>query len=65
MINLKTRKQAKASLRYQHDAFANNLIGLIYDASGDYNNAFIAYRNAYDIYEEITAACLAWGRLSS
>lgn len=36
--------------RYQRDAFAHLLMGLIYDASGDYNNAFIAYRNAYDTY---------------
>ena len=37
--------------RYQRDAFAQLLMGLIYDASGDSNNAFIAYRNAYDIYQ--------------
>lgn len=39
--------------RYSDDAFAHILIGLIYDASGDYNNAFIAYRNADRIYDEI------------
>jgi hypothetical protein len=27
-------------------------MGIIYQASGDWNNAFIAYRNAYEIYEE-------------
>lgn len=37
--------------RYQRDAFAQLLMGLIYDASKDYNNAFIAYRNAYDTYQ--------------
>lgn len=37
--------------RYQQDAFAHLLMGLIYDASGLANDAFIAYRNAYDIYE--------------
>jgi len=37
--------------RYQRDAFAHLLMGLIYDASGDYNNAFIAYRNAFEIYQ--------------
>ncbi|MGL5682516.1 MAG: COG3014 family protein [Marinifilaceae bacterium] len=37
--------------RYQQDAFAHLLMGLIYDATKDYNNAFIAYRNAYNIYE--------------
>lgn len=36
--------------RYQRDAFAHLLMGLIYDAAGDANNAFIAYRNAYDTY---------------
>lgn len=37
--------------RYQRDAFAHLLMGLIYDASGNYNDAFIAYRNAYETYE--------------
>ena len=37
--------------RYQRDAFAQLLMGLIYDAAGDYNNAFIAYRNAYNTYQ--------------
>ena len=37
--------------KYRKDAFIHNLMGLIYDASGDYNNAFIAYRNALEIYE--------------
>ncbi len=37
--------------RYQRDAFAQLLMGLIYDAAGDANNAFIAYRNAYDTYQ--------------
>lgn len=36
--------------RYRQDAFAHLLMGLIYDASGDANNAFIAYRNAYEVY---------------
>lgn len=38
--------------RYREDAFIHNLMGIIYQASGDYNNAFIAYENAYSIYEE-------------
>lgn len=37
--------------RYQQDAFAHLLMGLIYDAAQDANNAFIAYRNAYNIYQ--------------
>lgn len=38
--------------RYQRDAFAHTLMGLIYEANLDYNNAFIAYRNALEVYEE-------------
>jgi hypothetical protein len=37
--------------KYQKDAFVHNLMGIIYDASGDYNNAFIAYRNSLEIYQ--------------
>ncbi len=37
--------------RYSDDAFIHTIMGLIYDANNDYNNAFIAYRNAYKIYE--------------
>ena len=37
--------------RYQRDAFAHTLMGIIYEANKDYNNAFIAYRNALEIYE--------------
>jgi hypothetical protein len=36
---------------YQRDAFAHTMMGLLYDANGDYNNAFIAYRNALEVYE--------------
>ncbi len=36
---------------YKHDAFINNLMGIIYDADKDYNNAFIAYRNSLDAYK--------------
>ena len=37
--------------RYAVDAFALNLAGMIYEASGEINNAFISYRNAYEAYE--------------
>lgn len=37
--------------KYKQDAFVHNLMGIIYEASGEVNNAFIAYRNAYNIYE--------------
>lgn len=36
--------------RYYADGFSLNFQGILYEMSGDYNNAFIAYRNAADIY---------------
>ena len=42
----------KSDNKYRQDAFIHNLMGIIYDASKDYNNAFIAYRNAYNIYKD-------------
>lgn len=38
--------------KYRRDAFVDNLMGIIYQSTGDYNNAFIAYRNALEIYEQ-------------
>ncbi len=37
--------------RYKNDAFAHLLMGIAYDMDKDVNNAFIAYRNAYDAYK--------------
>ncbi len=37
--------------KYTRDAFGHLLMGSIYEATGDINNAFIAYRNAQEIYE--------------
>jgi uncharacterized protein len=37
--------------KFQRDAFVHTLMGIIYQSSRDYNNAFIAYRNAVDVYE--------------
>lgn len=42
----------KSANKYKRDAFMHNLMGIIYDANDDHNNAFIAYRNALNIYEE-------------
>jgi len=39
--------------RYSDDAFAHIMIGTLYEARQDYNNAFIAYRNALEAYENI------------
>ena len=36
--------------RYSKDAFSLMLQGLIYESDGDLNNAFIAYRNAANVY---------------
>lgn len=41
----------KSEERYQRDAFVHNLMGIIYQSIRDYNNAFIAYRNALEVYE--------------
>ena len=38
--------------KYQRDAFVHTLMGIIYQSTKDYNNAFIAYRNAVEIYEQ-------------
>ncbi len=37
--------------KLQRNAFIHNLMGIIYQSTGDHNNAFIAYRNALDVYE--------------
>lgn len=42
----------KGENKYKRDAFAHNLLGMIYDARHEYNDAFIAYKNAYEVYKE-------------
>lgn len=44
--------KVKSKRKYQEDAFIHNLMGIIYEADKDFNNAFIAYRNAYKVYQE-------------
>lgn len=41
--------------KYQRDAFIHTLMGIIYQSTRDYNNAFIAYRNAVEVYEQTYA----------
>ncbi|MBB6463897.1 COG3014 family protein [Flammeovirga kamogawensis] len=41
----------KSDKKYKKDAFIHVMMGIIYEAFNDPNNAFIAYRNALDIYE--------------
>jgi hypothetical protein len=42
----------KGANKYKRDAFTHLLLGLIYDAQKNYQDAFIAYRNAYEVYKE-------------
>lgn len=51
-LNAMVDKRGDKSGVYRRDAFAWNLTGLLFEAEGDANNAFIAYRNAYDAYRE-------------
>ncbi|MFC4262576.1 COG3014 family protein [Ferruginibacter yonginensis] len=48
--NAQNNKYNNKDKRYVNDAFALNVQGMIYEAAGDINNAFIAYRNAADVY---------------
>lgn len=41
-----------SSDKYDHDAFIHVLMGITYEVDKDYNNAFIAYRNALNIYDD-------------
>lgn len=51
-LNSLNNKYKDHKNKYQRDAFAHTVMGLIYEANADYNNAFIAYRNALEVYEE-------------
>ena len=44
-------KYSENKNKYNRDAFSQILQGLIYESTGDINNAFIAYRNAAEIYD--------------
>ena len=52
--------RVKESSGYRNDGFARYLSGILYEAAGDLNNAFIAYRNAFEAYE----AMRKWSRIS-
>ncbi len=43
--------KVKETSGYRNDGFARYLSGILYEATGDLNNAFIAYRNAFKAYE--------------
>jgi len=40
---------------YRDDGFARYLSGILYESTGDVNNAFIAYRKAYEIFNTTRA----------
>lgn len=50
---LSDRTQEKGA--YREDGFARYLSGILYESTGDVNNAFIAYRNAYETFETTRA----------
>lgn len=50
-LNALKDKYKDKNNKFSKDAFMHVLMGLIYDAFGDYNNAFISYRNAHEVYE--------------
>ncbi|WP_353159715.1 hypothetical protein [Myroides odoratus] len=47
-------KYSNKTTRYSKDAFSLNLQGLIYESTGNYNDAFISYRNAVETYQSAT-----------
>lgn len=53
-INIKlyelNQKYSSNKNKYSEDAFSQILQGILYESTGDINNAFIAYRNAEEIY---------------
>jgi hypothetical protein len=46
--------------QYRNDGFARYVSGILYEAVGDLNNAFIAYRNAYEAYGSMSG----WSKMS-
>ena len=50
--------RTKDKAAYRDDGFARYLSGILYESVGDLNNAFIAYRKAYETFE----ASRAWSR---
>ena len=49
-LNELADKQIMDGRKYKADAFAHTLQGFVYERLNDYNNAFISYRNAYELY---------------
>lgn len=49
-ISLQSYSQQEKTKGYSDDAFSLMLQGIVYEQSGDVNNAFVAYRNAAEVY---------------
>lgn len=45
-------EKTKEKPKYTRDAFGHMVMGFLYEVAGDANNAFIAYRNAFEIYKD-------------
>jgi hypothetical protein len=43
--------RTKDKAAYHDDGFARYLSGILYESTGDVNNAFIAYRKAYEMFD--------------
>lgn len=52
-LNEQSDKYEGKKYRYKEDAFAHLLMGTVYEAQGNINDAFIAYRNAYETYQTV------------
>lgn len=52
-LNSLNDRYEKRKNRYKVDPFAHNLMGIIFESSGEINDAFIAYRNSYEAYKEM------------
>ncbi|NML20034.1 hypothetical protein HHL16_04070 [Pseudoflavitalea sp. G-6-1-2] len=48
--NYELDDKTKSENKYSDDAFSLMLQGIIYETSGDWNNAFISYRNSVDLF---------------
>lgn len=49
-LRTNTQQDSRSGKNYTEDAFSFMLQGIIYEAGSDINNAFIAYRNAAEVY---------------
>jgi hypothetical protein len=47
--------RTKEKNAYREDGFARYLSGILYESTGDVNNAFIAYRKAYETFDSTRA----------